>query len=176
VRTAQQSWRSLLSGKSLQTAFCVAVMIFMVGPILAIIPLSFSSGSFLSYPMPGWSLQWYVKIFQFVPWMSALKNSLIVGGASAFLATIIGTLAALGFARNNLIGQSYLFAIVISPMIVPMVVSGVAMYFFLAKLGLIATFTGLILAHTVLAVPFVVVPVLATLQRFDRNLVRAASS
>lgn len=167
--------KSLISIKGLQAAICIGVMIFMVGPIVAVIPISFSSGSFLSYPLPGFSFQWYEKIFQLNPWMNALKNSLFIGVASAFLATVLGTLAALGFSRNNLIAQQFLLGIVISPMIIPLVVSGVAMYFFLAKIGLVATFTGLIIAHTVLAVPFVVIPVVATLQGFDTNLVRAAN-
>jgi putative spermidine/putrescine transport system permease protein len=159
-----------------QLILSLFVAIFMVGPIVAVIPISFSSGSFLSYPLPGFSLQWYEKVFQFNPWMRALQNSMIIGIASASLATVLGTLAALGFARSNLIAQQFLMGIVISPMIIPLVVSGVAMYFFLAKLGLVATFAGLILAHTVLAVPFVVIPVMATLRGFDTNLVRAANS
>ncbi len=166
----------VLSWGSAQLGLSLLVALFMVGPILAVIPISFSSGSFLSYPLPGLSLQWYARVFEYEPWMHALMNSLIVGFASATLATILGTLAALGFARNNLIAQQFLMGLVISPMIVPLVVSGVAMYFFLAKLGLVATFTGLILAHTVLAVPFVVIPVMATLRGFDTNLVRAANS
>ncbi len=168
--------KKYLSMRNGQMLLSILVAIFMIGPIFAVIPISFSSGSFLSYPLPGFSLQWYEKVFQYDPWMRALVNSLLIGGASATLATVLGTLAALGFARGNLIGQQFLLGIVISPMIVPMVVSGVAMYFFLAKLGLIATFTGLVLAHTVLAVPFVVIPVMATLRGFDTNLVRAANS
>ncbi len=162
--------------RNLQTLFCLAFMVFMIGPLLAVIPLSFSAGSFLSYPLPGWSLQWYEKVFLPHPWMSALLNSVLVGSGAALAATILGTLAALGLARNNLRFQPTLLGIIISPMIVPVIVSGVAMYFLLSKLGLVATFTGLIIAHTVLAVPFVVIPVLATLQSFDRNLVRAANS
>ncbi|APG49209.1 ABC transporter permease [Phaeobacter porticola] len=167
---------TLFSMRNGQLVLSMLVAIFMVGPILAVIPISFSSGSFLSYPLPGFSLQWYEKVFQYDPWMSALVNSLIIGLASATLATILGTLAALGFARGNLVAQQFLMGVVISPMIIPLVVSGVAMYFFLAKLGLVATFAGLILAHTVLAVPFVVIPVMATLRGFDTNLVRAANS
>ncbi|KJZ22678.1 ABC transporter permease [Tritonibacter mobilis] len=168
--------KTTFSMRNGQLVLSVLVAIFMVGPILAVIPISFSSGSFLSYPLPGFSLQWYEKVLQYDPWMSALLNSLIIGVASATLATILGTLAALGFARGNLVAQQFLMGVVISPMIIPLVVSGVAMYFFLAKLGLVATFSGLILAHTVLAVPFVVIPVMATLRGFDTNLVRAANS
>ncbi|MGJ8628983.1 MAG: ABC transporter permease [Sulfitobacter sp.] len=107
----------------------------MIGSIAAVIPISFSSGSFLSYPLPGFSSQWYEKVFQMGPRMSALKNSMIIEISSATLATILGTLAALGFARSNIFTQQLLMGIVISPMIIQLVVSGVAMYFFLAKLG-----------------------------------------
>ncbi|MGY0399436.1 MAG: ABC transporter permease [Ostreibacterium sp.] len=154
----------------------ICLFIFMIGPIIAIIPISFSSGSFLSFPIPGWSLQWYEKVLQYNPWLHSLINSLVVGSLSAFFATLLGTLAALGFARNNIIGQSFWLGVVISPMIIPLVVSGVAMYFFLAKWGLVATFTGLIMTHTVLAIPYVIIPVLATMQGFDNTLIRAGYS
>lgn len=162
--------------RSVQIAFCLLAMVFLIGPTFAIIPISFSSANFLSYPLPGFSLQWYEKILQPQPWMAALRNSLIVGAGATVLATLLGTLAALGLSRGHLPGRSALLAVVISPMIVPVVISGVGMYFFFAKLGLVASFAGLMLAHAVLAVPFVVITVTATLKHFDGNLVRAASS
>lgn len=168
--------RNPITLRRAQTVFCLLAAVFMLGPIFAVLPISFSSGGFLSYPLPGFSLQWYERLFEFGPWLTSLRNSLVVGVSSAVLATLIGTLAALGLSRGDVIAQQWILGIVISPMIVPLVVSGVAMYFFLAKLGLVATFPGLILAHTVLGVPFVVVPVLATLRGFDANLVRAAQS
>lgn len=162
--------------RAVQYTFCVAMMIFLVGPTLAIIPISFSSTSFLSYPLEGFSLQWYRKVLAPTPWMSALKNSLIVGAGATSLALVLGTLAALGLARNNLPGRSVLLGYVILPMIVPVVISGVGMYFLFARLGLTATFTGLVIAHAVLGLPFVVVTVAATLRTFDPNLLRAAAS
>ncbi|WP_105431543.1 ABC transporter permease [Neorhizobium sp. T6_25] len=159
-----------------QIAFCLLMMVFLIGPTFAVIPLSFSSASFLSYPLPGFSLQWYEKILQPQPWMSSLLNSLIIGLGATFVATIIGTLAALGLARGHLPARSTILAVVISPMIVPVVISGVGMYFFFAKLGLVASFSGLILAHAVLGVPFVVITVTATLKNLDACLVRAAAS
>ena len=162
--------------KRIQMIFCILVMIFMIGPIVSVIPISFSAGSFLSYPLPGWSFQWYEKIFAPSPWMVALKNSVLIGVVATILSTILGTLAAIGISRNNLIAQSFILGLIISPMIVPVIVTAVAMYFFLAKIGLVASFVGLVIAHTVLAVPFVVIPVVATLQGFDHSLVRAAAS
>ncbi len=162
--------------RRMQMAFCILAMVFLIGPTLAIIPISFSSTNFMSYPLPGFSLQWYLKILQPQPWMSALLNSLIIGIGATVVASILGTVAALGLSRGHLPARSAILAIVISPMIVPVVISGVGMYFFFAKLGLVASFLGLVLAHAVLAVPFVVITVTATLKNFDMNLVRAAGS
>ncbi|WP_058323373.1 ABC transporter permease [Sinorhizobium sp. GL28] len=165
-----------LSIRRVQVAFSILAMVFLIGPSLAIIPISFSSANFLSYPLPGFSLQWYYKILQPHPWMSALLNSLIIGVGATVVASILGTVAALGLSRGHLPARSAILAVVISPMIVPVVISGVGMYFFFAKLGLVASFLGLVLAHAVLAVPFVVITVTATLKNFDMNLVRAAAS
>lgn len=162
--------------RTAQYLFCLAMMVFLIGPVLAVIPISFSSASFLSYPLPGFSLQWYEKVLAPQPWLPALRNSLVVGVGATLIATTLGTLAALGLARNTLPCRSLLLAVIISPMIVPVVISGVAMYFIFARVGLVASFGGMILAHAVLGVPFVVVTVTATLRNFDANLVKAAYS
>ncbi|WP_206607814.1 ABC transporter permease [Ferruginivarius sediminum] len=156
--------------------FVALVCIFLLAPILAIVPISFSSGSFLTYPLPGFSLQWYAEVFEPRPWMFALKNSLIVGSGATVLATTLGTLAALGLAKGNLPGRSAVNAFLISPMIVPLVITAVGVYFFFARIGLNASYPGLILGHTALAVPFVVITVTATLEGFDTNLIRAGQS
>lgn len=160
----------------LQYLFCAAVALFLVGPIIAIIPLSFSSASFLSYPIPAFSLQWYEKVFAARPWMPALWNSVLIGAGAASIATVLGTAAALGLSRDDLPWRSGILALLISPMIVPVVISGLGIYFLFARLGLVATFTGMILAHAALGAPFVVITVAATLRQFDRTLVRAAQS
>lgn len=157
-------------------AFGVAMVIFLITPLLAIIPLSFSSGSFLSYPLPGFSLQWYEKVFSDGPWVAALKNSFIIGIISTIVATILGTLAAYAFARRDLPMPTALLGILIAPMIVPPVISGLGIYFLMAKFGLTATLPGVIMAHIVLAAPFVLITVTATLQGFDMGLLRAANS
>lgn len=162
--------------RRVQIGFCFFAMVFLIGPTFAIIPISFSSANFLSYPLPGFSLQWYYKILQPQPWMAALLNSLIIGAGATAVATVLGTVAALGLSRGHFPARSTILAVIISPMIVPVVISGVGMYFFFAKLGLVASFLGLVLAHAVLAVPFVVITVTATLKNFDMNLVRAAAS
>lgn len=153
-----------------------AVLIFLVAPILTIVPLSFSSGSFFYYPLPGFSLRWYQDFFASSFWLPSVWNSLIVGTAATLLATVLGTLAAIGIWRTRFPAQALLLAILISPMVVPVIIVAVGVYFAFAPLRLTDGYVGLILAHTALAAPFVVVTVLATLAGFDRTLLRAAAS
>jgi putative spermidine/putrescine transport system permease protein len=155
---------------------CVALLVFLLLPILVIVPLSFSSSSFLAYPMPGWSLQWYENLFNAPEWGRAAKNSFIVAPAATLLATVLGTLAAVGLARADFPGKSLLMGILIAPMVVPIVVVGVACYLFFAKIGMADTYFGLIVVHAALGAPFVLTTVLATLQGFNQNLVRASLS
>jgi putative spermidine/putrescine transport system permease protein len=156
--------------------FSVALLAFLLLPILVIVPLSFSASSFLAYPMPGWSLQWYDNLFTSAEWGRAAKNSFIVAPAATLIATVLGTLAAVGLARVNFPGKGALMALLIAPMVVPIVVVGVATYLFFAPLGLSDSYTGLILVHAALGAPFVVTTVLATLAGFNHNLVRASLS
>jgi putative spermidine/putrescine transport system permease protein len=159
--------------------FVGLVLLFLIAPILAIMPLSFNSESFFTYPMPGFSLKWYLGengFFVNDRWLGALKLSLIVAFATTFLATCIGTLAALGLSRSNLPGRALIMAVLISPMIVPVIISAIGLFFFYALSGLNGTIVGIILAHTALATPFVVIVVTATLSSFDRTLMRAGAS
>ncbi|MWJ27218.1 ABC transporter permease subunit [Halomonas sp. ZH2S] len=155
---------------------CGLVLLFLIAPVFVIIPLSFSSGSFLTYPLPGFSLRWYEEIFSDGPWMESLKNSLIVAPLATLLAMTFGTLAAVGLNRADFPGKGLILALLISPMVVPLVIVAVGMYFFFAQVGLLNSYTGLVLAHTVLGVPFVVITVNATLQGFDFNQMRAGAS
>jgi putative spermidine/putrescine transport system permease protein len=152
------------------------VLLFLVAPILAIVPLSFSSGSMLTYPLPGLSLRWYASVLASDRWLPALAHSLLIGTAATILATVLGTLAALGIGRLPKAIRGLVMAVLLSPMIVPSIIAGVGIYFFFAPLGLTGSFLGLILAHTALAVPFVVVTVSASLAGFDLNLMRAGAS
>ncbi len=154
----------------------VAVLLFLLLPILVIVPLSFSASSFLAYPMPGWSLQWYENLFTSDDWARAARNSFIVAPAATLIATVLGTLTAVGLARTQFPGKGLLMSVLIAPMVVPIVVVGVACYLFFARIGLADTYVGLIVVHAALGAPFVVTTVLATLQGFNHNLVRASLS
>ena len=156
--------------------FSLGVLLYLLLPILVIMPLSFSASSFLAYPMPGWSLQWYHNLFTSEEWGRATKNSFIVAPAATLLATTLGTLTAVGLARVNFPGKGLLMSVLIAPMVVPIVVVGVACYLFFARIGLSDTYLGLIVVHAALGAPFVVTTVLATLQGFNHNLVRASLS
>jgi putative spermidine/putrescine transport system permease protein len=155
--------------------FCAAVFAFLIAPILVIIPLSFSSEPWFSYPLPGISWRWYSDLFGNDRWRIAIDNSLIVASAATVLATALGTVAALGLSRSNLPWRGLIMSILISPMIVPVVITAVAMYFGYSAVALTNTYFGIILAHTALATPFVVITVTATLSNFDRSLSRAAA-
>ena len=155
---------------------CAAVLAFLLVPIAAIVPLSFSSGSFLAYPLPGWSLRWYHEVLGGGRWLRAIGNSLFVGSVVTAPSVLLGTLAALGLMRQRGTWASVVKVAMLSPMIVPVILIAVGSYFFLAPLSLTSTYTGLILAHMVIAVPFVVVPVLTSLELLDPNLARAAAA
>jgi len=154
----------------------IAVLFFLVAPIVVIFPLSFTSGELLTLPTPGFSWRWYIDFFTSSKWLLATKNSFIVGIATAIIATSLGTLAALGIYLGNFKGKVILVALLSTPMVVPVVVTAAAVYFGFSWVGLNNTLTGLILAHTVLSVPYVLITVLATLQTFDRNLLKAAAT
>ncbi|RXG90907.1 ABC transporter permease [Bradyrhizobium vignae] len=159
----------------LHRLICAAVLLFLIAPILVIIPLSFNSVPFFTYPMPGLSLRWYQEFFFASQWRVALYNSIFVAVSVTLLSTTLGTLAALGLSRPNFPWRAALMSLLISPIMVPVVITAVAMYFFYADVGLLNTYLGLILAHTTMATPFVVITVTATLTGFDHSLTRAAA-
>jgi putative spermidine/putrescine transport system permease protein len=154
----------------------VAVLLFLLLPILAVVPLSFSSSALLSLPVPGFSLRWYQDLFGNGRWLLAARNSLIVGVATMVLATGLGTMAALGLFLCRFRGQGVVIALLSLPMVTPVIVVAVAMYFAFSYIGLASTLAGLVLAHTVLALPYVLITVLASLRNFDRTLLRAAAT
>ena len=156
--------------------FCTAVLIFLIAPALVIIPLSFNAEAFFSFPMPGLSLRWYEEFFTSDRWLTSLRNSVFVAAVSTVLATGLGTAAALGLTRRQFPWRGLVTGILLLPMIVPLIISAVGLYFFYAWIGLLNSFTGLILAHTALAAPFVVITVTAALSGFDDTLWKASSS
>ena len=173
---------------------CGMVLFFLVMPLIAVIPISFSSSPFLEFT-PGmialdpeaFSLRWYRLLIGDCSdpgittvcsdrWLIGAQNSLFIGIIATLLATTLGIMAALGLSRPYMPFRKAIMAIMISPLIVPLIITASGVFFFFAKLNLVATFTGLIFAHTILGLPFVVITVTATLVGYDHNLTRAAAS
>lgn len=165
--------------------FCALVLLFLISPILIVIPISFNETSFLSFPRGNWSTRWYEDFFFNDRWTTAVKNSVIIAFFTTILATSLGTLAALGLSRPTFPARAAVIAVLISPMVVPVVITAAALYFFYANPLVVTaeplfilnnTYVGVILAHTLLATPFVVITVTATLTGFDQSMIRAGAS
>src|SRR5215475_12407276 len=156
------------------TVVAVLVLLYLVFPILVVIPLSFSAGTYLSFPPPGFSVRWYANFFNRTDWLEAASLSLWVGAAVMLLATALGAPAALALVRSDFRGKNFLIGFIISPLIAPVIIVAIGVYFFYARLGMVGNPYALVIAHTALAVPFVVVNVSATLQGFDERLEHAA--
>ena len=161
----------------------IVILAFLVLPLAVIVPLSFSAEpSFTFTPemlkmnAEGFSLRWYREVFEDPQWLLAFRNSAIVGVISTVLATTLGTFAAIGLSRSKLPGQNIILAVLAAPLTIPIIIAASAIYFLFVELGFTNSLIGLILAHALLGAPFVVTTVLATLTRFDRNLIRAAQS
>ncbi|NDV99782.1 ABC transporter permease [Salipiger sp. PrR002] len=162
---------------------CGAIFVFLITPILVIMPLSFNSQDFftftpemLRFDPAGYSLKHYRDFFTNPEWTSAVKNSLIIAPLATIISVSLGTLAAIGLSQSHVPGKRAIMAILISPMIVPLIISATGMYFFYSKINIVGTLTGVVLAHAVLGIPFVIITVTATLVGFDRSLVRAAAN
>jgi putative spermidine/putrescine transport system permease protein len=182
---------------------CGLVFFFLIAPVLVVIPLSFNAQPYftftremLSLDPAGYSLRWYDTLLTFgmqnpdaprdaawwadvwrnAAWVNAAKNSVIIGFFSTLLATVLGTLAALGLSRPEMPFRRAIMAILISPMIVPIIITATGLFFFYSWTGLAGSYLGIILAHATLGIPFVIITVTATLVGFDHSLTRAARS
>ncbi|MEP3047054.1 MAG: ABC transporter permease [Roseibium sp.] len=164
-------------------ALCGLIFFFLIFPILVILPLSFNAQDFftftkemLSLDPAGYSFKHYNDFFTNPDWQQALTNSVMIAPVATILATSFGTLAAIGLSQSHVPYKPAIMAVLISPMIVPLIISAAGMYFFYSRIGLQGTYWGVVLAHAALGTPFVIITVTATLVGFDRSLVRAAAS
>ena len=182
---------------------CALVFLFLIAPILIVIPLSFNIEPYFTFTErmlaldpEGYSLRWYDTLLTFgmqapdaardaswwadawanAHWIKATKNSIVIGVFSTLLATVLGTLAALGLSRPEMPFRSAIMAVLISPMIVPLIITATGLFFFYSMTGLAGSYVGIILAHATLGIPFVIITVTATLVGFDHSLTRAAAS
>ncbi|SEO72207.1 putative spermidine/putrescine transport system permease protein [Salinihabitans flavidus] len=162
---------------------CGMIFFFLITPIVVVMPLSFNAENFftftpemLRFAPEGYSLKHYEDFFTNSDWQQALWNSLSIAPAATLLSVGFGTLAAIGLSSEHVPFRRPIMAILISPMIVPLIISAAGMYFFYSRIGLQGTYLGVVLAHAALGVPFVIITVTATLVGFDRSLTRAAAN
>lgn len=153
-----------------------AILFFLVLPTLLVLPMSLSTTNYITFPPRGLTLKWYAAYFSDPAWMAATWFSLKIALATTVTATIAGTMASLALVRGSLPFKPALQALALGPMIVPQIILGVALYLVFSPLRLTGTFFGFVLAHTVLAVPYVMIAVTASLERFDPALELAALS
>jgi putative spermidine/putrescine transport system permease protein len=155
--------------------FVGAAMIFLVTPVLIIIPMSFGTTTYLAFPPKGFTFGWYEHYLTDTAWMAATGLSLRVAAVTTLGAVVLGTLGAIGLVRITSARKDLLYLMILSPLIVPVIVSAVAIYFLFVQLRLVGSFWAFVLAHTVLAIPVVVMVVAAALRRVDESLERAAT-
>lgn len=152
------------------------LMAYLVAPTLIIAPLSFNFQPYFTYPIKEYSLRWYEEVLTTQPWNTAFRNSFFVAMVSTVWATALGTMGAVGLAGLPQRIRNYLNIMLLSPIFIPIIVFAVGFYYFAARVGVVNTLGALIWAHIVLGLPFVVILVSASLERFDRDFVRAAQS
>ena len=165
-----------LSGRVPLRLTVALMLIFLAGPSLFIVPVSFTTEAFIEWPPKWGSLKWYQAIIDHPTWLAAISRSLVVGISAAALAMAIGAPAAFFLARNRFFGKTAAMAFILSPLILPRIVIAVGLFYFYARLGLIGTRIGLTLGHAVLAIPYVVITVMAVLKNYDQRLDQAAAS
>ena len=162
---------------------CAAIFFFLIFPIMVIIPLSFNAQDFFTFTPEmlaldpaGYSLKHFNDFFTNSDWQHAMRNSLTIAPMATLIAVSLGTLAAIGLSQAHVPFKRAIMAILISPMIVPLIISAAGMYFFFSAIGLQGTYWGVVFAHAILGIPFVIITVTATLVGFDRSLTRAAAN
>lgn len=153
--------------KVLLRGFVGLVLVWLMIPVIIIVPMSFSGSRFLAFPPPTWSLRWYEAYLANPLWMQATRVSLSVAAASAILATVLGTAAAYALDKSNSRAMRAAQVVLFLPLVVPIVITAVGVFLVFAEVGLLASLPGLILADTMLALPYVITSVLVGLRKFD---------
>jgi putative spermidine/putrescine transport system permease protein len=168
------SWRQ--PRRVLMAALGALTVFYLLAPTLVIVPMSFTEARILSFPPQGFSLQWYGRMLTDPQWSTAMVNSAEVAILTAILATVLGTLAALALMRGRFPGRTAVNGLVLAPLIVPVVIIAIGMFSLYVRWRISGSLLGLVIAHTALALPFVVVSVSASLRTMDRNLELAAAN
>ncbi len=156
--------------------FAILVMVFLLAPTVIVIPMSFSQSQYLEFPPRHWSLRWYEHYLSSPAWMLATATSLKAASLTMLVATPLGTMAAYGLYASRMKVAGIVFLILVTPIIVPVILVAIGVFYVYAKIGMVNTLTGLVLAHSILAIPLVVVVVSSALKSFDLNQEMAARS
>lgn len=168
------SWRQ--PHRLLLLALGALTVFFLMAPTAVVVPMSFTASNSLTFPPEGLSIRWYEKMLTDPQWSTGFVNSAQVAVLTALLATVLGTLAALGTVRGRFPGRNAVQALVLSPLIVPVIIIAIGMFSVFVRWRIAGSVLGLVLAHTALAVPYVMVNVATSLRTVDRNLELAAQS
>jgi putative spermidine/putrescine transport system permease protein len=158
----------------LRAGFCVATIGFLVAPMLLVLIISFSSAEFLTFPPPGWSLQWYRHVFTDPEWSDTLANTVRIVLPVGVLATAIGTAASIGLVRAEFPGRTLVMGLLMAPLVVPVIVVGAGVFELFTRAGLNGTWAGFVLAHTMITVPYVISIVTAALSTVSEQYEQAA--
>ena len=158
------------------TALCAAVLLYLILPILIIVPMSFSGTRFLTFPPPSLSLRWYQDYVGSSAWMQATRVTLIVALSTVAIATPLGIAAAYAISQSKLRIMRVIHITLLLPLVVPIIITAVGIFFVYARIGLVATLSGLILANVMLGLPYVIISVVAGLQSFDATQEMVARS
>lgn len=153
---------------------CGLTAFYLILPILIVFPMAFSSAEFLTFPPPGFSLKWFQRYFSDPSWLQPTYMSLQIAILTMLLSSVLGTLAAISLVRSRFWGKSLANSLILAPMIIPVIIISIALYGFFSKIGLLGSRLGLVLGHTMVSVPFVVITVSASLKGFDETLEKAA--
>ena len=166
----------MMLARLIKIGFGTLAVLLLVAPLFAILPLAFTSSVFLTYPIPDWSTRWFQELATADAWRRSIINSLMIGGGTTLLATILGTMAALGLRQQGMRFAAPLRTLFILPMVVPAVVLGVGMQLLFAQLGLANTYLGVIVAHSIVAIPLVFITVSGAVAGLDKRVELAAES
>lgn len=163
-------------GRAWLPVTALAILAFLVMPVVIVAPMSFSSAQSLEFPPPGLSLRWYENLFGNPIWIEAARNSLLLAALSSTAAVISGTLASYVLVRGGFRHRHAIEANFMAPAIMPSIVIAVALYIFFARVGLLGTFLGLVLGHIILATPYVILIMQAAIRDFDIRIEQVAAT
>ena len=167
IRLGQRLWLYIVAG---------LVLIFLVAPSFIVIPMSFSGSQYLEFPPENWSIRWYEHYFNSSVWMSATWTSIKVAVLTIFVATPIGTMAAYGMINSTTKFTRFLFVVMISPIMIPLILVAIGVFYFYVQMKMVNSILGLVLAHSLVAIPLVLIIVMSALNNYDMNQEKVARS